>query len=104
MPTDDSTPGGLLFKLPAELRNIIYKLVVIRQYKQVLVDEGSKETLVTKHNSTDGSDDSSAANTTSTRGEVVAVQPALTRTCSVIRKETLPIFYGTHDFVLNIWL
>ena len=68
-------PGGLLFKLPPELRNVIYELVVTRKGKMAIVNQ-----IISNIRS--------------------PVQPDLTRTCSKIRTEALPIFYGINTFIV----
>jgi len=79
--------GGLLFKLPAELRNVVYELAVARRRCIVwvhlyVVDERGELALEHENN---------------------AIQPALTRTCSAIRTEALPIFYELNTFILNLY-
>ena len=79
-------PGGMLFRLPAELRIAIYELVVVRTCKELSVDPTIIDLRIIRDHG---------------YSEVEAAQPPLTRTCSAIRKETLPIFYKAHDFSIN---
>ena len=73
-----SHPMGLFSKLPAELRNLIWELVVLRDKRVVRFCSDLKE------------DEADSAE-----------QPALTRTCSAIRNETIPMFYTMNNFFLE---
>ncbi|KAK4623073.1 uncharacterized protein CLAFUR5_06851 [Fulvia fulva] len=70
-----------LNKLPAELRNRIYELVLPRPGPCQI-----RKTIYRK----------------SIYGEQEAEQPAMTRTCRQIRHESLTMFYASRDFCVNI--
>ena len=61
--------------MPPELRNVIYELVVTKPDYMAWVD-------------------------TKKPCEDLAVQPALLRTCSIVRKEALPIYYTRNKFII----
>lgn len=72
--TDQLSSSGLLGKLPPELRNCIYELVLINEvpYGHCHVDH-----------------------------KTYPEQPALTRSCKLIRNEALPFFYSKNTFMID---
>ena len=69
---------SLLLMLPAELRNRIYEMVLLRPEVINLVYLDPRRLKHLEHE---------------------VAQPSLTRTCHQIREETLPIFYGQNVFL-----
>ena len=77
---EKSDSMGLFSRLPAELRNVIWELVVLRDKRVVRFCSDLKE-------------DEAVVDS--------AEQPALTRTCSAIRNETIPMFYTMNNFFVR---
>lgn len=78
-------PAIPLFRLPAELRNRIYELVLMFRHPLGAHRDlmGDWEAEMTPCN---------------------VAQPALARTCRAIRSESLPIFYAQNTFVVTLEL
>lgn len=80
---------SLLFKLPAEIRNNIYELVVLKA-----------ECLSTRW-----TEDHGRIATSSNRWleyiPPTALQPELSKTCRVMREKVLSIFYGWNQFTFS---
>ena len=76
-------PNGdnLFFKLPPELRNRIYEFALLQRTPIVIICQQACGQHSRRH----------------------AMQPALSRTCRLLRKETLPIFYGQHTFLIAFY-
>ena len=71
------TVQSSFLRLPAELRNHIYQMVLV---KSDLIDTTCSSTFY--------------------KMQALVAQPALTKVCRQIRAETLPIFYGANVFLV----
>jgi hypothetical protein len=84
--TNGQTQSPLFSKIPPEIRNWIFELVLIREDTiDIPVDRvwGSKQRPATKE-------------------EIrKSLPPPITQVCRQIRKETLPMFIGLNDFLFN---
>lgn len=86
--TDQLSSSGLFAKLPAELRNCIYELVLIKT-----VPYGHCQELVLIKTRPHGHCRADR--------RTYPEQPALTRTCKLIRNEALPLFYSKNIFIMD---
>lgn len=82
-------------ELPKELRNMVYEMV-LKEHS----DEGDRRvviqsTVTEKGEAEDGMEEYSVAGS-------FAHPPALIQTCQTIRSETLPFFYGSSTFIVEL--
>lgn len=70
-------------RLPAELRNSIYELVVVWEAPIRVKALGTPDS--------------------PSHVPTLVVQPELARTCRAIRREVLPIFYGMNNFLIGVY-
>lgn len=73
--SEHAQPQSLLFRLPHEIRHLVYLLVLAKPLSTTLLDSSHDDSL--------------------------DVEPALLSTCHRVRAEALPLFYSTNDWVIK---
>ncbi|KAI4721315.1 hypothetical protein E4T48_02438 [Aureobasidium sp. EXF-10727] len=73
--SEHSQPQSLLFRLPHEIRHLVFLLALAKPLSTTLLDSSHDDSL--------------------------DVEPALLSTCHRVRAEALPLFYGTNDWVIK---
>ncbi|CAD0107865.1 unnamed protein product [Aureobasidium uvarum] len=73
--SEHGQPQSLLFRLPHELRHLVFLLALAKPLSTTLLDSSHDDSL--------------------------DVEPALLSTCHRVRAEALPLFYGTNDWVIK---